>query len=150
MSISYQLVYFKLINGDEIVAQLISTQDGVFNIKSPMKLHYIHKDELQFHKIGIILSEWIFQISKKDEYDLHDSKIIIHTEVNDIMEEIYYKTLETVSTRNYKHAIKEGYASSDKELVEAVKDFIADDEEEEDWSDNSDFDIEPTPKKGIH
>jgi hypothetical protein len=83
----------RLQNGEDIVANIINKESGIYTVQEPMTVNIDYRGK----EAGLVMHHWLpVQLVKKNEIDLADKDIICMVEPAEEFCEYYLSTVERI------------------------------------------------------
>lgn len=125
--------YFRLITGEDIIAQVYTEEDDMLVLGFPMKVIFFPVEPTAYR---ISLMEWIFtRISPDQTFTIKERDIITSSTPSDVIVQYYWDALEALSKKRIGNTGKDT-----KPNQKEIEDFLEDIEDQlEEEGGSSDF-----------
>ena len=87
---------FKLANGEDVICNLVETQESTFKITSPLKMDTINRITKKGVSESLALTRWIQPFSDQEEFHVQKSSVIVMTEASVGLTRYYQYVLRTL------------------------------------------------------
>ena len=89
---------FKLANGEDVICNLVETQESTFKITSPLKMDTINRITKKGVSESLALTRWIQPFSDQEEFHVQKSSVIVMTEASVGLTRYYQYVLRTLDS----------------------------------------------------
>ena len=89
---------FKLANGEDVICNLVETQENTFKITSPLKMDTINRITKKGVSESLALTRWIQPFSDQEEFHVQKSSVIVMTEASVGLTRYYQYVLRTLDS----------------------------------------------------
>jgi hypothetical protein len=89
---------FKLANGEDVICNLVETQENTFKITSPLKMDTINRITKKGVSESLALTRWIQPFSEQEEFDIQKSSVVVMAEASVGLTRYYQYVLRTLDS----------------------------------------------------
>ena len=89
---------FKLANGEDVICNLVETQESTFKITSPLKMDTINRITKKGVSESLALTRWIQPFSEQEEFDIQKSSVVVMAEASVGLTRYYQYVLRTLDS----------------------------------------------------
>lgn len=126
--------HFRLVTGEDIIAQVYSEEEDRLMIGFPMKVIFFPVEQAAFR---ISLMEWIFtRVSPEQVFTIKERDIMTSSVPSDIIVQYYWDALDALEERRKNIASRKNTKSSNEDIEELLEDIES---QLEDEGENADF-----------